>query len=170
MTGCPDWDLLAVRRERDGADPEGWAEALVHFDACRECRREALAADPLLVFRRLPAPDLPPAEERSEVDSMRQAVAAMRTAKRLEPGPRFTTWRRWAAAAVLAAASLSMGQDKAPEIELAALAPAASLEAAVPTVGETSIEGLDGDSRIYQMHSDDLRVVMVLNESFPERP
>lgn len=119
MTSCPSWNTLVLHRERDGADPEGWAEALEHFDGCRDCRSEALKADPLLVFRRMPALDLPAAAEASEVDSMRQAVAAMRTAKRLDSGRRFAGWRRWAAAAVLAVASLSVSQDKAPEIEYA---------------------------------------------------
>ena len=119
MTGCPSWNTLVLHRESDGADPEGWAEALEHFDACRDCRNEALKADPLLVFRRMPALDLPSAAEASEVDSMRQAVAAMRTAKRLDSGRRFGGWRRWTAAAVLAGVSLSVSQDKAPEIEYA---------------------------------------------------
>lgn len=117
---CPDWNALVTLRERDGADPEGWTEALTHFDACRDCRNEALAADPMLVFRRMPALDLPAAAEASEVDSMRQAVAAMRTARRLDSGRRFGGWRRWTAAAVLAGVSLSVSQDKAPQIELVA--------------------------------------------------
>ena len=121
---CPNWNALVILRERDGADPEGWTEALEHFDACRDCRDEALAADPVLVFRRMPALDLPAAAEASEVDSMRQAVAAMRTAKRLDSGRRFGGWRRWTAAAVLAGVSLSVSQDKAPQIELAGRAQA----------------------------------------------
>jgi hypothetical protein len=170
VTGCPDWKDLTFRRERDGADPEGWTEALEHFDACRECRSEALKADPLLVFRRLPAPDLAPAEEGSEVESMRQAVAAMRTAKRLESGRRFANWRRWAAAAVLAVASLSMSQDKAPEIDLAALSPMAESQGgAVPEIGETSIEGLDRNSRIVEINSGGMAVVMVFNKNVPEK-
>ncbi len=171
MTACPDWKDLTVRRERDGADPEGWTEALAHFDACRECRSAALEADPLLVFRRLPAPDLPPDQERSEVESMRQAVAAMRTAKRLESGRRFASWRRWAAAAVLAVASLSLSWDKAPEIELAALETAAPPRgAAIPEIGEPPVEGLDRDSRIHiEMNGGRMPVVMVFNENVPEK-
>ncbi|MFP5285781.1 MAG: hypothetical protein ACLGI9_08585, partial [Thermoanaerobaculia bacterium] len=53
-----------------------------------------------------------PADEAAEVASVRQAVAAMRTASRLEASRRSSAgWRRWAAAAVLAAAALSLGQD-----------------------------------------------------------
>ncbi|HEX6901575.1 MAG TPA: hypothetical protein VF789_17740 [Thermoanaerobaculia bacterium] len=164
MTGCPDWKDLTVRRERDGADPEGWAEALEHFDACRECRNTALKADPLLVFRRLPAPDLAPAEERSEVESMRQAVAAMRTAKRLESRRSFAGWRRWAAAAVLAAASLSLSWDKTPEIELAGRP--SGLTTAMPAAsGPPIIEGLSNpDARVYQMGD----VVWVVDPNYSE--
>ena len=106
---CPDWTALAARGALEDAEPAGWAEAVAHFDACSRCRREALAADPLLVFRRLPASEMPPAEEHSEVESMRQAVAAMRTARRLESRRSFAGWRRWAAAAVLAGVSLGGG-------------------------------------------------------------
>lgn len=151
MTGCPSWDVLVLRRERDGADPEGWAEALEHFDACRDCRSEAFKADPLLVFRRLPALDLPAVSEQSEVESMRQAVTAMRTAKRLESGRRFAGWRRWAAAAVLVAASLSVSQDKAP-LELAAR-PAET--------GPAIIENLSGPARVYQVYDRGMTAVMI---------
>ena len=150
MTGCPSWNALVLRRERDGADPEGWTEALEHFDACRDCRSAAVAADPLLVFRRMPALDLPAAEERSEVESMRQAVTAMRTAKRLESG-RFAGWRRWAAAAVLVAASLSVSQDKA-HLELAS---------GMPETGPAIIENLGGPARVYQVQDHDMTVVMM---------
>ncbi|HEV2844454.1 MAG TPA: hypothetical protein VG477_06390 [Thermoanaerobaculia bacterium] len=172
MTGCPSWKTLVLdreRRERDGADPEGWAEALEHFDACRDCRSEALKADPLLVFRRMPELDLPAAGERSEVESMRQAVTAMRTAKRLESGRRFAGWRRWAAAAVLAAVSLSVSQDKVAEIELAA-GPAATAGSAILEIGEPPVEGLDRNSRMHiEVARDGSPFVMVWNENVPEK-
>jgi hypothetical protein len=86
---CPDWRRLDPAA-RDGASPqaERWAAALRHLDAgCSLCRREALAADPTLVFRRLPAPEVTPALESEEVAGARLAVAAMRAASRLEhPG------------------------------------------------------------------------------------
>jgi len=97
---CPDWNGLVASRDREGADPAGWTEALDHLGVCSRCRPEALEADPLLVFRRLPTAGMTPAEESAEVDSMRQAVAAMRTARRLDTRRRFAGWRRWAAAAV----------------------------------------------------------------------
>jgi hypothetical protein len=166
MTGCPQWDLLAAARDRE---PESWAEALEHFDGCPRCRPEALDADPLLMFRRLPAAELSPAEEQSEVDSVIQAVAAMRTARRVESRRRFSGWRRWAAAAVLAFASLAVGRDRAPHDEAAAAAATAPAERPAPAPraaagSSTAIEGVENPgARVYQLSDD---VVMVFDEKF----
>jgi len=97
---CPDWRRLdPAARDASGAlhaapDAIGaidalhavhWQQALSHLDSgCPECWREALAVDPTLIFRRLPAPELTPAQEAEEVEAARLAVAAMRTASRLE--------------------------------------------------------------------------------------
>ncbi len=124
MSSCPDWTSLAAhRRDRAAAEPEGWSEAVTHFDDCKICRRQALAADPTLVFRRLsvvPASVMSPAEEHSEVEAVRAAVAGMRAASRLDSlearsrthsghsGP--FGWKRWpvaAAAAILALAAVA---------------------------------------------------------------
>ena len=128
---CPDWRRLdpAARGE---ASPQAarWEEALRHLDAgCPLCRRAALAADPTLVFRLLPAPELTPAEEGEEVAAARQAVAAMRAASRLEHhgresggstegwgqvAPRTSRGRqalRWALAASLAGTALLFGSS-----------------------------------------------------------
>jgi len=157
---CPDWTGLAARRD---AEPGGWADAVQHFDGCVLCRREALTADPLLVFRRLPAMDLTPAEERSEVESMRQAVAAMRTAERLEVWRRFAGWRRWAAAAVLALVSLSVGRDnRPPSTRAAGMIPVPASAAPTPT-----LEGVDRPgARVYHMAGEGISVTMVYDESF----
>ncbi|HSL81517.1 MAG TPA: hypothetical protein VLF66_02000 [Thermoanaerobaculia bacterium] len=122
---CPDWTLLAAHRLADApeaaapTDAGAWGEALGHLDGCPECRRSAVAADPTLVFRSLPAwePDA------AEVDAMRAGVAALRRVHRVAPaseGPREARtplrraalreragWRM-AAAAGLAAALLSV--------------------------------------------------------------
>jgi hypothetical protein len=157
---CPDWSGAAARRE---AEPDGWAAAVEHFDACGLCRREALAADPLLVFRRLPAVELTAAEERSEVEAMRQAVAAMRTAERLDSRRRFAGWRRWAAAAALVVASLSVGRDRARRAENAALAPAPSVPASIPTA---TLEEMDRpEARVYHMSGEGVSVFMIVDES-----
>lgn len=175
LVSCPDWSRLAAARDRENAEPEGWAEAVAHFDSCALCRKEALKADPLLVFRRMPAAEITPGEERLEVESMQQAVAAMRTARRLETRGRFAGWRRWAAAAVLAGVSLGVGRDKIPQLEQVAEAQAVSAAASAAAASAASVPStqlLDGidrpEARVYQMDSDDLSVVMVIDPSFGE--
>ena len=164
---CPDWTRLVALREGAEAEPAEWTEAMAHLDACLRCRREAVAADPLLVFRRLPALDLTEGDERAEAESMRQAVAAMRTARRLESRQRFAGWRRWAAAAVLAVASLSVGWDKAPRSEpavskAAELAPAE--EPPVPAASGATLEPLDGsDAFVYQMNGQGVTAFMIVD-------
>ncbi|HEX6865067.1 MAG TPA: hypothetical protein VF414_19710 [Thermoanaerobaculia bacterium] len=161
---CPDWSALAAHRnDVKGVEPQGWTDALAHFDSCSLCRRQALAADPTLVFRRMPVPELSPAEERDEVAAVRQAVAALRTASRLdalETRPRplsFSGWKRWAAAAVLVLASLSLGQSpgtifQQPQMSGAALQPA--------------VEAVNlPDARVYQVGEEDLLVTMIVDES-----
>ena len=169
---CPDWNGLVALRDREGADPAGWTEALDHLGACLRCRPEALEADPLLVFRRLPAPEMTPAEESAEVDSMRQAVAAMRTARRLDTR-RGAGWRRWAAAAVLALASLAMGHDRAPMEESMARMPmlppesvaATALPEAAPETGTPTLEDLNRpNARVYQVQRKDFALVMVVDK------
>jgi hypothetical protein len=176
---CPEWSRLAVlpeelREELRDEEPEGWMEALEHLDTCRSCRPEALMADPLLVFRRLPVTDLNAAEERSEAESMRLAVAAMRNAGRLESRHRFAGWRRWAAAAVLALASLALGRGRAPHSTdsvtamAAAMAPAAVQRAAAPSTAAepAAIEGLNRPgARVYHMDGEGLSVFMIVDES-----
>lgn len=113
---CPNWKgLTAWRRERDGVEPAGYREALAHLDAgCTLCRRQALAADPTLMFRAVPVMEIPEAHEVDEVEAMRQAVAAMRTASRMEALETRRTrqgWWKWASAAMLAVAALSVSTD-----------------------------------------------------------
>lgn len=166
---CPDWTHAAARRE---AGPASWQEAVEHFDGCSHCRRDALAADPLLVFRRLPGAELSPAAERSEVESMRQAVTAMRTASRLESRRSLAGWKRWAAAAVLAGVSLGVSRDHTGGPEPAAEPPAswgAAAAALAPTIAPAALEGLDRPAaRVYQMNSKDLSVLMIVDESFAD--
>lgn len=80
-TEHPDWERLVARRDAAGRDPSGWHEAVAHMDGCEACRRAALAADPTLVFRRLPAP----AVDAADADAMRRAVASLRRANRVSP-------------------------------------------------------------------------------------
>jgi hypothetical protein len=164
---CPEWSRLAVLRDDE---PAGWTAALEHLDACPSCRPEALKADPLLAFRRLPVTDLAPAEERSEAESMRLAVAAMRNAGRLESRHHFAGWRRWAAAAVLALASL--GVSRGPAAPYPGIKAAAVQHVTVPsgtsggTAEPAAIEGLNlPGARVYHVDGEGLSVVMIVDES-----
>ena len=169
---CPDWRQLAAHREREGTDPAGWTAAMEHFDACPPCRREALAADPLLVFRRLPAVELGAPEERSEIEAVRQAVAAMRTARRLEARWSFAGWRRWSAAAVLALAALSVSRDRDPRLEMGRTARASlPLVPVQPDPNRAFVEPTlevqnRPDARVYQLNDGGLAVIMVVHPSF----
>lgn len=77
----PDWQRLVALRDAAGREPAGWRDAVTHMESCEPCRRAALAADPTLVFRRLPAP----AVDGTDADAMRRAVAALRRANRVAP-------------------------------------------------------------------------------------
>lgn len=174
---CPEWTLLtAWREERNGVEPAGWSEALAHFDGgCQLCRKTALKSDPTLVFRRLaqvPAVTMTEAQERAEVDSVRQAVAAMRAASRLESVEvrrrGFAGWKRWSAAAALAFLALTVPSDTrrrtVEPLEVVAM------EAAQPAGTAPVLEGgVDRPgARVYHMGDEELAVVMVFDESFDE--
>jgi len=168
--GCPDWSALAARRRHD--EP-GWAAAVEHFDACTLCRRDAVAADPLLVFRRLPVVEMTPAEESSEVAAMRQAVAAMRTGKRLEARRSFAGWRRWAAAAVLAVVSLGVSREREPQPEPVvtaaprASAPQALERAAVQGASVPVLDMVDDPGvRVYQVDSEEVSSVFIIDPKY----
>jgi hypothetical protein len=181
---CPNWTALtAHRRERGGpgaAEPETWPAALAHFDGgCPLCRKAALKADPTLVFRRLPsvpAAKMTETEERAEVEAVRQAVAAMRTASRLGSEARksgaLSGWRRWTAAAVLALAALFIPSGDAREARPGADQAAIFRDGYVGEGSQESdldtpvMEGVNlPDARVYHMSGDGLQVVMVVDES-----
>jgi hypothetical protein len=174
---CSDWTLLAAHRLADSpavAEPEdagAWAEALDHLDWCPECRRRAVAADPTLVFRSLPAwePDA------AEVDAMRAGVAALRRAHRVTPegalqakavparaaaGER-TGWRV-AAAAGLAAALLSAAPvaERFPR-EGSRPAPEAAFldDPSLPAVDDIE----NPTASVYHFDDDQVAVVMVVD-------
>lgn len=196
-SSCPDWTSLAAhRRDRDAAEPEGWSEAVTHFDDCKICRRQALAADPTLVFRRLsivPASVMSTAEEHSEVEAVRAAVAGMRAASRLDSlearSRTHSGWRRWpvaAAAAILALAAVAspvynhtvnrpmgsisamgaMGIPGLPAATAASLSSGAETANMQVDLDGPVVEGVNlPDARIYHMSVEGMSVVMVVDES-----
>lgn len=183
---CPDWTVLAAHRlDRRGVEPEGWSAALAHFDGgCQLCRRAALKADPTLVFRRLaqvPAAAMTEAQERSEVESVQKAVAAMRVARRLDrldKGRRRAAggWKRWSAAAALTLMSLAAPSDHPrlrAGLETESLMAEGFEVAAQPARQSGQEPVLEGGvdlpgARVYHMGDQELAVVMVFDESFDE--
>lgn len=180
---CPDWTALTSHRRHGGREPEGWSAAAAHFDrGCQTCRKAALKADPTLVFRRLaqvPAAAMTEAQERAEIDSVRRAVAAMRTASRLDKGSRGLLptggWKRWSAAAALALVAVTVPSDdarrparpaKAPAGEILDLPGQAVRQSGAATVLEGGVD-LPG-ARVYHLGDRELSVVMVFDESFDE--
>lgn len=194
---CPDWKTLAAWRDDPRADePAEWGEALAHFDrGCVDCRRSALAADPTLVFRRLAAVSAPtPAQEASEVESMRRAVAAMRAASRVEESERRSrparaaralkavSWKRWGVAAALAVAALSLPgapgsppgspmQARRPPIAVAlpaVMTAGGSFETGAAQLGDDlpTLEGVDRPgARVYHMDGEGLSGTMIFDET-----
>jgi transcriptional regulator with XRE-family HTH domain len=178
---CPDWRVLAGRRDeavdREAAD---WSAAVAHFESgCTLCRRDALAADPILVFRRLrTAAEMSQAQEASEVDAVRQAVAAMRTASRVDSieSRNRAGWKRWVAAAGLIAAALSVTTDNAWQRQgLPGQAAAGRRGAVLPAsyagatgTGATELPTAEGGrpgARVYHMDGEGMSVVMIVDES-----
>lgn len=184
---CPDWQTLAAWRDDPRAEePAEWREALAHLDrGCVHCRRAAVSADPTLVFRRLALVAEPtPAQESSEVESMRRAVAAMRAASRVEASGRHRTlkalsWKRWGVAAALAVAALSLpappGHQMQPRQPVAVALPATpammittagSFETAPAGDDLTTWEGVDRpDARVYHMAGEGLSGTMIFDET-----
>jgi hypothetical protein len=128
---CPDWSDLTAHRRGDersaAAAPEGWNRAMDHLEGCADCRDRALAADPTLLFRRLPSLEV----SAGEIADMRAGVAALRRAGRVTESPAARRpaaralaagasawWGRAAAAAILAIGLLSLQpglEERAPE-------------------------------------------------------
>jgi hypothetical protein len=180
---CPSWRALLAEREALGEDPRGFAEALAHLDGCPACRRETLALDPLLAFRRLPAL----AVSASDVEAMRQAVAAMRRASRvpgeaaggaplggrpiagrragwLPDGAR--SWGRAAAAVALLALGLTLGPGRPVPEPPSGEASTPSRQVQEALFQASFVEDLDlADARIYQVDSAEMQVVMIVHPS-----
>jgi hypothetical protein len=153
---CPDWVRLAAERDAAPGDPPGWEEALRHLDGCPACRESAVAADPLLAFRRLPTV----AAGADEVAAMRLRLAALRGADRVAPPRRARSLRALAAAAVVALAMLAGGN--APRVADEILHSPPALDAAL--AAEPVLDELDQPfEHVVQWNGDDLSVVLVVD-------
>lgn len=182
---CPDWTRLAARRlegleapaAEDAGEPAGWDAALDHLETCSRCRHEALEADPLLVFRRLPRLE----GDAEDVRLIRSGVETLRRTRTIEAegaavagGPEGRWWRRAAVAAGLAGMLLSVhpsvhdggaAMDSAARLSLgsalARTAPEPSPEDISEWAAADEIER--PTASVYHFDGNDVGVVMVVD-------
>lgn len=180
---CPDWRALAAARGSDSAvDLPAWVEARRHAAECPHCRSAAFAAEPLLLFDRLPERTVTP----DEIADMQAAVGALVRASRIgrggqgvaRPVPaasgRRSLSRLVAALGVCSLLALSgaprpHSRGFAELAELAAEGSAlqgleAVFEGASPV--QSAVEELDRPGvRIYELPQADMAVVMIVDAS-----
>ena len=179
---CPDWRALVAAHEAEPeADEPDWAAARHHAAECSRCRAEALAADPLLLFARLPERNVEP----REIVDMQGAVAALVRASRVTQGghlasplaPRATSFRLFSASRIAAALGVCSllalsGAPRPQPAGVGVLAAAGNLlvgteggsEDALPMHSLVEELGRPG-ARIYDLQQADMAVVMIVDAS-----
>lgn len=141
---APSWRTLAERHDAaPDEDFPGWNEALERLAHDDDSLEEAIDADPLFLFQRLPAPEV----DAADVEAMKASVANLRRTAAVDVASRSedrSPRRRahWRHAAVLAlavlgapAAWLLPGQSVEPVIVADTALSAPALEAAPPQAG-----------------------------------
>jgi hypothetical protein len=185
---CPDWrDLVAARDAAPGIDPPGWAAARSHAAQCERCRTQALAADPLLLFARLPER----AVSAVEIADMQASVAALVRASRVaqhpatplmpsalssspadargerslgNAAPGLLSATRVAAALGICSLLALSGVPRSPSRAPGSLAESASVPGA--SAPGSAVEELDRPgARIYELPQSDMSVVMIVDAS-----
>ncbi len=159
--GCPDWRAATAWRDGDGPAPPAWAGQLEHLAGCPACRRRVAALDPtLLLAAAAPVAEIDAAESRRLADTVRALVASRRLERR-SPDRRALL----AVAALLALVALPVGWRRL-SLPAPAAAPVAAAAAPPPAAGEPLIEEvLPAEARIYQFGSDELPVVLIVDEN-----
>ncbi|MEM8994939.1 MAG: hypothetical protein AAGF23_09120 [Acidobacteriota bacterium] len=179
-----DWQRLVGDHDRaPERDDDAWIEALMAMDEDPAERERAEAADPLLMFRRLPEPDV----TASDIDSMKAAVATMRqvseTLAESAPTPARRRPERWilpiAAALVLAVTLVLLAGHGAavdgpqaagtvasmtPPVEASFTAADFVLDGAALAASELPlVEDADpGSDLLMQIENDEMSLVVVL--------
>jgi hypothetical protein len=158
-------------------EPVEHRRVAAHLRECPECRRQAVSADPAVLFVDLPTLEVTEAD----VEAVRSAVGAMRRARALEnetSRPLGRWWRHAAAAALLATLLLVPGTtpvyQEAEEGLPGLVAEVEKLDTLIEEGGflasatepSSIIENLNRpQARIYQLTEEDLSLVMIVDES-----
>jgi hypothetical protein len=140
-----------------------------HLAECADCRREALAADPLAAFSRFGAEEVSEAEVARVLEGVRHAVSLRRVESRLVRGRRPSRSAAAAAAAAIAAVLLLPGGPTSTPRE--AVFPVASpraepAEAAIAPARSSS-ESLESGATVYDWNpgGGEPRVVWIVDRS-----
>lgn len=172
---CPDWRALSAAREADpAAELPAWEEARRHAAHCARCRQAALAAEPLLLFARLPERRV----SADEIGDMQAAVSALVRAGRVAQGGsrRAPAARRLsgrlsatrAAAALLVCSLVAFSGAPRTRPSVGAMLAAGDFGAApgeILPVGSV-VEEIDRPgARIYELPQADMAVVMIVDAS-----
>lgn len=185
---CPNWNDLALRRASGDLDPADWRQALSHLDSCDDCRRPALASDPLLVFRHRRGSASGSESEAAAVAEMRRSVHAVvrsRSWKRPRRALSRSSARRLAAALALLAFLLFLGPDRVlgpspsadrlagpvaatpPDLPVGSPVSAELIDLLAETMPVSLVEDIDRPgARVYEMRRDNLSVVMIVDDTF----
>lgn len=144
-------------------------KALEHLRACDACLEHALRLDPDVLFRSLGLPaEEPPGGIDAFVGEVMQQVHLRDRERRLEPRRQLGAWSRWSAAAALGVAVIGGTIIyRTPAARPALDAPATR----IATIERPVIESYDSaGAMIVEMPAegaDDIRLVMVFDESLP---
>ncbi len=159
---CPDWAGLARRFRQPGfAETGEWRDAVTHARGCADCRRRAVAIDPLLAFVGCRDLEIDPAE----IAVVRRGTHDLRRLRALEAGGRGGRTRRGAIAAGLVLASVWL-LPAVPAGPILEAPPTARPAPPAAPAASPWIENLDRPAaRVYQWESPEVAVVLVVDES-----
>lgn len=156
---CPDWTGLARRFRQPGfAETGEWRDAVAHARGCADCRRRAVAIDPLLAFVGCRDLEIDPAE----VALVRRGTHDLRRLRALEAAGSVGHARRAAIAVGLALAGVLL----LPAVPGGPILETPSPERLAAPAASPWIEHLDRPAaRVYQWESPEVAVVLVVDES-----
>ena len=118
--GCPEIRGRLAGYAAEELAPASRSEVRAHLRSCSDCRREAGAADPTLLFAALPAEPVSPRDVDSILGAVRVGIALKESERRIAAGSRGTgrargNRARIAAVAAVVLATLGLPLVRAPK-------------------------------------------------------